>query len=133
MTGSETVCGHLRLEVRSIKSSYREDYRVMLEEIAEKSIELLMTHASPTTQTFTQDYSDNAQTLYQKFAFVQSIVGSDEFLTAVQQILMSPTTRWVSRNANLDIRRAGRMSGAMLRQIASGTNRIRMHSIIRGK
>lgn len=121
---ASTVCGLLRLEVRSIKSSYREDYRVMLEEIAEKSIELLMTHSSPTTQTFTQDYSDHAQTLYQKFAFVQSIVGSSEFLAAVQQILISPTTRWVSRDAKIDIRRAGRMTGTMLRQIASGTNRI---------
>src|ERR1044072_1806248 len=40
----------VQLEVQSVKTSYREDYRHMLEEITERCTDLLLQHSSPVTQ-----------------------------------------------------------------------------------
>ncbi|MBK7439301.1 MAG: DUF2357 domain-containing protein [Saprospiraceae bacterium] len=43
-------CGEIKLEVQSVKTTYREDYRHMLEEITEKCTDLLLQHSSPVAQ-----------------------------------------------------------------------------------
>ena len=48
----EKWCGEVQLEVRSVKETYREDYRQMLEEITEHSTELLMHCNSPVYQYY---------------------------------------------------------------------------------
>ena len=40
-------CGEIKLEVQSVKTSYREDYRHMLEEITEQCTDLLLMAACP--------------------------------------------------------------------------------------
>ena len=84
---------HVSLEVRSVKTSYRQDYRIMLEDIAESCTELLMQYTSPVTQHFSQIYSADTKVLYQQFAFVKSIINSPEFMEAVNRILSAPVTR----------------------------------------
>ena len=66
-------CGEVKLEVQSVKTSYRQDYRHMLEEITEKCTELLLQHSSPVSQYFEVDFNADANTLYQRFAFIKSI------------------------------------------------------------
>src|SRR5664280_3040140 len=97
-------CGDVKLEVQSVKGSYREDYRLMLEAITEKCTDLLLQHGSPVSQTFEVDFNADAKTLYQRFAFLKSILDSSEFNDAVHKFLSSPVTRWKQDEIEKDIR-----------------------------
>lgn len=87
-------CGEVKLEVQSVKTSYRQDYRHMLEEITEKCTELLLQHSAPVSQYFEVDFNADANTLYQRFAFIKSILESVEFNDSVHKIISAPVTRW---------------------------------------
>jgi len=117
--------GTVTLEVRSLKASYRSDYRFMLEYITEFCTDLLMQTSSPVAQSFTPDYNTDSETLYQRFAFVQSVLNSDEFCEAVHRITTAPMTAWSSSERETDIRRIKRLGRSQIRQIASRPNRIR--------
>lgn len=119
-------CGTFQLEVRSSKSEYREDYRYMLESITEYCTDLLMQHSSPVVQNFIQNYSADPETIYQRFAFIKSILDSEEFSDAVHRIISDPVTAWCEIEEETDIRKIRRPGGAGLRQIASGRNRIKI-------
>lgn len=114
------------IEIRSIKADYRSEYRTMLEDITARCVELLMAHTSPVTQRFTVDHSTSSKTIYQRFAFVKSIVDSDEFRNAVHRITAMPVTGWKHTLEERDIRRAGRITSSQLRQIASKSDRINL-------
>lgn len=113
----------LQLEVRSVKTTYREDYRTMLEYITEKSTDLLLQSTSPTQHYFVPDFEKDSQTLYQRFAFLQSIVNTDEFEIAIHRIITRPATQWIQKREITDIRSVKRFSGAQVRQLAKGTQR----------
>lgn len=119
-------CGDLELEVRSIKTNYRTDYRTMLEDITDWSTELLMQHSSPVSQHFTIDYSADAATLYQRFAFIKSILESDEFDQAVYKIIKTPSSEWKKTNKKRDIRSIRRPTRSIINQISSSGKRIRL-------
>lgn len=112
--------GDVKLEVQSAKASYREDYRDMLEFITEKCTDLLLQANSPTSQYFGIDYSRDNQTRYQKFAFVKSIIGSDDFSGAVHRIVNAPVTRWAEQAESRDIRQVKRLSNAHARELLKG-------------
>ncbi len=114
------------IEIRSTKAEYRSEYRSMLEDIADECVELLMQHTSPVTRTVSVDYEVSSKTLYQKFAFVKSIIDSDEFRNAVHRVVSMPVTTWKEVAEDRDIRRAGRVHSNHMRQIASGNNRIKL-------
>ena len=57
--------GKVELEVQSIKSGYRDDYRDMLELITEKCTDLILRANSPVSQHFEIDYTKASHTLYQ--------------------------------------------------------------------
>ena len=116
--------GTIDLEVRSVKSNYRDDYRYMLEYITEKCTELLLQASSPVKQHLTPDYLNNPKTLYQRFAFIQSVIQTDEFSEAVQRVISSPVTQWKEEAETADIRKVKRISGKEIRQIASGRSRM---------
>ena len=118
--------GEIQLEVRSIKTDYRSEYRLMLKEIAEHSTELLLQYTSPVAQHFTIDYSEDATTLYQRFAFVKSILESREFEEAVFRILSSPHTAWKKTRENQDIRSIGRTNRSVIRQLIQPGNRMKL-------
>ncbi len=123
---SNNKCAEIKLEVQSVKTSYREDYRHMLEEITEKCADLLLQHSSPVSQFFEPDYFKNPVTAYQRFAFIKSILDSVEFNDSVQKILSSPVTRWKEGETIKDIRSVRRFNNASLRQIGNATNRIEL-------
>lgn len=112
------------LEIRSSKTSYREDYRFMLQDIAEKCTDLLMQHSSPVTQSFSVDFDRDAETIYQRFAFVKSILESEEFKESLHRILTAPVTAWSHIDEEYDIRRVRRIGSTHIRQMASRQNRI---------
>jgi hypothetical protein len=98
----------------------------MLENITEKCIDLLLEHRSPVTHNFTTDFNHDARTLYQRFAFIRSILQSGDFRNAVHKMMISPVTNWKETGEFKDIRRIRKMDGRILRQIAGSGNRIEL-------
>lgn len=113
----------VELEVQSIKSGYRNDYREMLELITEKCTDLLLKASSPVSQHFDIDYTKDSQTLYQKFAFIKSIIGSDEFGEAIHRIVISPITKWTETTEEKDIRNVRRFSSSNIKEILKNAKR----------
>lgn len=118
-------CGEFKLEVQSLKASYREDYRFMLEEIAERCTDLLMQHSSPVTQSFTIDFEKDSRTAYQRFAFIKSIIDSEEFESAVHKVLIAPTTKWASTIIERNIQAVKKLDRKVAYQLATSRNRIK--------
>jgi len=87
--------GCVALEVRSRKLDYLRHYRWMLRDIAEHCAELVMDRFAPTEQHFAADSARDAPTLYQRFAFLQSLVTGDAFEAAIHQVLARPHRGWV--------------------------------------
>ena len=104
--------------------SYRENYRFMLESITEKCTELLMQINSPINQQYDIDFESDNKTIYQRFAFVKSIIFSNEFNEAIQKIISSPTTRWAQNEELKDIRSIRRFSSSNIKQLTTASNRI---------
>lgn len=123
---TQEKCGDIKLEVQSVKTSYRDDYRHMLEEITEKCTDLLLQHTSPVSQFFEANPNADAKTLYQRFAFIKSMLDSVEFSDSIHKVLSSPVTKWKESETIKDIRSVRRMNSTTLRQISSATNRIHL-------
>ena len=117
-------CGEVKLEVQSVKTSYRQDYRHMLEEITEKCTDLLLQHSSPVSQYFEVDFNADANTLYQRFAFIKSILESVEFNDSVNKIISAPVTKWKESETIKDIRSVKRFNNSAIRQLTNTRNRI---------
>lgn len=111
------------LEMRSTKSDYRTDYRDMLEFITERCTELLMQSDSPVFHNFEPDFKVNSESLYQKFSFIKSVIGSEEFNEAVHRIVTNPATQWKETSELKDIRSTKRFTNKNIRQFISGSNR----------
>ena len=104
--------------------SYRENYRFMLESITEKCTELLFQLNAPIYQHFETDFSTRNKNLYQQFCFVKSIIESDEFKEAIQQITSNPKTTWTHNDELADIRSIKKFTRSSIKQIANRGNRI---------
>ncbi|MBN1118769.1 MAG: DUF2357 domain-containing protein [Bacteroidales bacterium] len=115
--------GKVELEVQSLKSGYRDDYRDMLELITEKCTDLLMQANSPVSHNFETDFGKDNETLYQKFAFIKSIIATDEFAESVHRIVSSPVTQWKETVEQKDIRNIRRFKNSNIKELITGSNR----------
>lgn len=118
----------LTIEVRSVKSEYRADYRYMLENITEKCTDLIMQIDSPISQHFETNFDTDNQTLYQRFAFVKALIDSKEFEEAIQKIVSNPSTKWEEEHEVKDIRSIRRFTQKNIKQLVSKTNRIEINN-----
>ena len=116
--------GNIKIEVQSVKSDYRTDYRYMLKSITEKCIDLIMQIDSPITQNFETSFDTDSQTLYQRFCFVRSLIDSKEFEEAVQKVVSNPTTKWEEEQEEKDIRGIRRFTQKSIKQLVAKGNRI---------
>lgn len=114
----------IKLEVQSVKSDYRTDYRYMLESITERCTDLIMQIDSPISQHFETDFNKNPETLYQRFTFVKSLIDSLDFEEAIQKIVSNPTTKWEEEQEVKDIRRIRRFNQKNIKQLVTKSNRI---------
>jgi hypothetical protein len=115
--------GNVLVEVRSIKTDYRDDYRDMLELITEKCTDLLMQANSPVSHNFETDFETDNKTLYQKFAFIKSIIATDEFSESVHRIVSSPVTQWTEITEQKPIRNIKRFRNSNIKELIIGSNR----------
>ncbi len=116
-------CFSIELEVQSLKSGYRDDYRDMLELITEKCTDLLLQSNSPVSHYFDVDYSKDSQILYQKFAFIKSIINSSEFKDAVHRIVTAPVTKWTEIYEEKDVRSVRRFTNTNIKELVKGGRR----------
>lgn len=123
-SNSNEKSGSVKLEVQSVKADYRTDYRKMLSDITDECIELVFQHSSPVTQIIDVDYQNDNKTWHQRFAFIKSVIDTEEFNDAVNKIVSAPVTRWKETETDKDIRRLRRFSNKVIHQIASASNRI---------
>ncbi len=108
--------------------SYREHYRLMLEEITEKCTELLMQSNSPVNQYFEPDFEEDNKILYQKFSFVRSVINSNEFDESLLRIIRSPKINWINREEKADIRSIKKFTNKNVQQLLRGDNRLPLPS-----
>ena len=120
LTGLEA---DLHIEIQSIKTDYRKDYRKMLTDITSYYTDLVMQQGSPVTQKFDVDYDAPQQTLYQKFAFVKSIIDNDAFEESIHKITSNPVRKWTETESEKRIDSVRRLSRNSMRQIAVRTDR----------
>ena len=123
--------GRVSMEIRSIKSDYHHDYRLMLDEIAEYYTDLVLQQGSPVTQQLEIDQNCSSQTLYQRFSFVRSLIDSEAFSEAIHKIISNPVRKWTDANIERNIVGVRRLSRNNIRQIVSGTDRIHLPAGLR--
>lgn len=119
-------------EVLSVKASYRSDYRHMLSEITSYYTDLVMQQGAPVTQKFEVDYDTPQQTLYQKFAFVKSIVEDDQFGEAIHKIISNPVRKWTETTVERHIESVKKLSKNSLRQIVTRKDRVPYSGVVDG-
>lgn len=119
----DAVVGVVELESTSLKMDYRTDYQTMLNDLAEKSAELLMSSDEFVFQHFEVDPTADAETLYQQFAFAKSLIVSDAFDAAVARVCASPIKILQTVREARPTARAGRLGRDGMRQLASASKR----------
>lgn len=112
------------LEIKSVKAEYRTDYRKMLEDITAYYTDLVLMQGSPVTQKLEIDNDSPQQTLYQRYAFVRSIVESSAFQEAIHKIIANPVRKWEETIVERNVSNVKRMSRRNMHQIASSCGRI---------
>ncbi len=115
--------GPIEIEVQSVKSGYRNDYRRMLEEITEHCFDLILQMNVPIKQNLISDFGTDNKTDYQRFAFVRSIIDSDSFNEAIQRIISAPVTMWSEHEEFTDLRQVRRLNRSLVKQIVANNNR----------
>ena len=112
------------LEIRSVKAEYRTDYRKMLEDITAYYTDLVLMQGSPVTQKLEIDNETPQQTLYQRYAFVRSIVESETFQEAIHKIISNPVRKWEDTVVERNVCNVKRLSRRNMHQIATSRDRI---------
>ncbi|MDO5314721.1 MAG: DUF2357 domain-containing protein [bacterium] len=124
VTNDADFVAEVSFEVRSVKMDYRTDYKAMLHDITNHFTDLVMMQGAPVTQRFEVDPNENSNTLYQQFAFMKSLVDSEEFEEALNKILYNPIHKWTGTTIEKDICSVKRIGRQELKQIASNKNRL---------
>jgi hypothetical protein len=97
------VIGRCQFEVRSRKLNYLSEYRWMILRIADEAAEVLQSSfAASSLGAFRPAATGTAEGLYQRFAFIQSLLAGDEFRAALQTILHRPHRDYVALERYLD-------------------------------
>lgn len=123
----QQVVGQASVEVRSWKLDYPSHYRWMLRDIATLMTELLMERFAPTSQRFTVDEAVDARTIYQRFAFLRSLLLDEGFTAAVQHLLARPYVTWDDEEEAVPFGRGLRGSSQLARQLSAAGPRVAAH------
>jgi predicted component of viral defense system (DUF524 family) len=113
---------------------FRSEYQLMIEDIAEHSIELVLQYNVPIQQSFESglEQLDDEKELYQRFLFVRSLFKNQEFEESVQKIISNPATRWITEEEDRDIRSIRRFTPKNIRELTSRANRMPFSGVIPG-
>lgn len=115
---------NISLEIKSVKAEYRTDYRRMLEDITAYYTDLVLMQGSPVKQKLEIDNDSPQQTLYQRFAFMRSIVESSAFQEAIHKIISNPVRKWEETTIERSVSNVKRLSRKNIHQFATSRDRI---------
>lgn len=121
---SGVTLGTAAVEVRSRKIAYRDDYRLMLEDITERCLDLLLALRAPTALRAAPDPGQTPRTIGQRFAFLKALLSSSSFQNALHRIASHPHQRWEPEETTFDTRRGFRPDARGLRQLARASRRV---------
>lgn len=125
-TDDEDNVFSLQLEVQSVKTNYRKDYRKMLKDIAEYCTDLVLQANSPVNQSLEINPNLDNQTLYQRFSFIKSMIENEDFELAIHKIIYNPSTRWKHKHSYSDVRKVKKFTSRELNSLLSSTNKVRL-------
>lgn len=135
-TGTVTVVAHdgvgdelgrCEFEVRSRKLNYRTEYRDMLSRIAGEAAEALQSSFAPSSlPAFTPEAIGDAQTLYQRFAFLTTFLQSTDFVVATQGIQRRPHHQFVLEHDETAGAAGIRADRHLARQLTAPGPRVRL-------
>lgn len=114
----------ISFEIKSVKAEYRTDYRKMLEDITSYYTDLVLTQGSLVTQKLEIDNNTSSQTLYQRYAFVRSIVDSSSFQEAIHKIITNPIRKWEEDMMERNVSNVKRLNRKNMREIATSHDRV---------
>ena len=114
----------ISMEIKSVKAEYRTDYRKMLEDITAYYTDLVLMQGSPVTQKLEIDNDAPQQTLYQRYAFVRSIVEGNSFHEAIHKIISNPVRKWEETTMERNVCNVKRLSRKNMHQIVTSRDRI---------
>lgn len=127
-SGGETVASAC-VDVQSSKAGSLRHYMTMVGDIAERSAELLMQVTSPTQARFESFGEEDAQTLTQRFFFLEALLGKRSFQDALERIVRNPHVRSTGEMVDKSLSRDGfSIRANELLQIASRYPRIKLPS-----
>lgn len=86
--------GKALIEVRSQKLHYEREYRWMLRDIATTACELVLQRFGPSEQLLQPDAASDSTSLYQRFAFLQSLLLDESFVASLYHLLERPFSSW---------------------------------------
>jgi len=124
-SNDETV-SKVYVEVCSTKLNYQDEYRAMLEDIADRCADFLLQIDSPVDQQFVPDDEANEATLAQRLYFLKSLLGGEDFQMAVQRIVTAPNTQWREEFRTVDVRQSRRRGRYEVKQFASAGRRMKV-------
>ena len=116
--GDEVELGQFEIEVRSRKLNYLTEYRWMLRDIADRMAEVIMDRFAVSQQHFEMDDTRDAVTLYQRFAFLRSLIQAEEFQAALTEVVSRPHVAWVDLDEPIRPGRGLHAGSHTLRQLA---------------
>jgi predicted component of viral defense system (DUF524 family) len=122
--GSGRESGRCALEVTSNKLDYRTEYRQMIDDIVEQSIDLAFNVLSPTELKVTPSPGADLPSLTQQLAFLRAFVTSSTFRNSIDRILTSPHRRLRRYEIQQDPRHGVRPSASTIRRLARASRRV---------
>ncbi len=114
------------VEVYSTKLDYEDEYRSMLEDIADRCADFLLQIESPIEQQFVPNDAVQEATLAQRLYFLKSLLGGESFQLAIRRIVTMPNTLWCEEFRTVDVRQSRRLGRYEVKQFSSAGRRIKM-------
>ncbi len=109
--------GAFAIEVRSRKFDYLRHYRWMLRDLADVMAELVMQRFAASEQRFRIDDTQDAETMYQRFALLKALLEDEHLTGALRQVLHRPHVTWEAHATPRKTRRGVRASSRVTRQL----------------
>lgn len=123
---NEHAVGSVLVEVRSQKLDYQTDYREMLEDIADRCVDLSGDLRSPFSAAFLPDVGRDWESIQQRFFVLKGIVAGRQFKNALHRIIAYPHNEMRGIDGENDIRKGARWSNKLVVQMSLPGRKIKV-------
>jgi hypothetical protein len=121
-TGELIALAHV--EVRSVKLSYRADYRIMLTDVAERMMGLLYDARAPAQMALRPAWRDEPRHIQQQIEFLRETLAAPGFQAAVRRVMTHPHRQLEAQRESRPIGKPFKFDHRLARQIVMGAPRV---------